>query len=209
MVARTQTKQAEKPNAAMVVKIGLPDSKPNPDTQKANQKADAAKGEAVAVTFIKFAQDTAVKGKRFLMDIDELGQAGRTAFRTAISAHLKVMREELKQNEDTEAYELLKRAFNSTQARFSEAVTFSKACDVGFEFNFEDGYHDLIGTARVALQSESANGPTVKTGKRGRKAKPLLDKVKAFLLSLNATADDFGQIAEMARTLQQLATAKA
>jgi len=205
MVIRTQSIKAEKPHAAMVVKIGLPDSKPNPDTAKANQKADAAKGEAVAATFIKFANDTATKGKRFLLDIEELGQAGRTAFRAAISAHLKTMREELKQNEGTDAYILLKRAFGSTQARFSEAVTFSKACDTGFEFNFDDGYHEIIGTARVALQSESAAGPTQR---RGRKAKPMLDKVKAFLLGLNATAADFGQIAEMALTLQKLATSK-
>jgi hypothetical protein len=111
-------------------------------------------------------------------------------------------------------------AFESAKVRISEAVGFTKACDLGWtpEWVREgkvQGYHALIGQ-NVAFRhsNSSAGAPTVgKAGeavdaqakavgptqhkKRGRVALPVLDKFKKFVLGLNPSVDDLIQFRTM------------
>jgi hypothetical protein len=191
-------------NAPPTIGLTLVAGKATTDTKKTNDSGDKANGKAVAELFIRFEKETAEKGKMLLKSIFNLSQAGRSAFRVALSQALKDDRDELKLYKGMPEYDLFKSALSTRAVRFSEVKIFSESCDHGFTPNFEDKYHQILGTARVQLRSESSVGPTVhKT--RGRKATPVLDKVKNYLLSLSLTVEQLEDVSRMVDTMVKLA----
>lgn len=166
-----------------------------PTNQKAaNDKAMQAKGAAVAINLIKECERQAGSLKRFLVDIHGLTQSGRTSFRVEIKKSLDTMRATLKALEGTPEYDVMAPAVRSSVVRVSEAVTFSKAIDAGFDVDMDtESYHVLVTSARIFLNGQSAAAaesnnegdptatPVGPTRRRGRKATPILDKVKKFL----------------------------
>lgn len=220
--------QSEKPNAAMVVKIGLPPSLPNPDTEKANKKANYNLGAGAAESFLNCVKAQGVSLKVYLQAIADGDQQWRKGFRVALEHHRDAMNEYVKQNPNNPVYTA---AAKSAKPRISEAIGFSKAMDTGFSPDMSQGYHAIIGASVAFRNSKSsadvempsggngedgkgksvpgtAKGPTQKKN-RGRKPIPILDKVKKFLLSLNATAEELDQVAVMATTLAKIARSQA
>lgn len=159
------------------------------DPKSAADSGMEARGSALARTFLAEVRHQSGILARYLAEIAALDQTGRRQFRVDITAHLNQMREHVKANPDNPVFQ---KAFNSAQVRISEARTFSKAIDAGMEFDASQPYHALIAAARLTLESSSATGPTQR---RGRPAKPLLDKFKAWL-EKNASPEDLSQLKE-------------
>lgn len=154
--------------------------------------AEIARGQAVAALLVKAAQEHGNYLKRFLMDIVQLSQNGRSGFRVAVSKHLRDIRRHVNAVKGTPEYAAYAAAARSAGVRLSEAVTFSKAVDAGFMPNFEGiPYHSMIGSARTMLASESAVGPTQK---RGRKATSAVDKAIAYIAKLGLKKADLVKV---------------
>lgn len=159
----------------------------------AADKGLTARGVALAeglITFLK--SEERGKLKRVLVDIVELDQQGRKAFRLRLLAERKAINAHVKAAEGTDDHAMMKKAANVAGARMSESMSFAKAVDAGYYpelVKSKDGTSDFPGVgysacialARTYLESQSAAGPTVKAG---RKATPVLDKVKAYLEKL-------------------------
>lgn len=151
--------------------------------------AAMARGQAIANLLIQSVQEQAGKLKRFLVDIAELDQAGRSGFRVAVGKHLKDIRRHVEAAKGTPEHAAYAASARSAGVRLSEAVTFSKAVDTGWVPSFEGvPYHSMIGSARIMLASESAVGPTQK---RGRKATSAVDKAIAYIAKLGLKKADF------------------
>jgi len=157
----------------------------NTDTKKANDAADAAKGKAIASLLIKEIEAQAGKLKKFLVNLMELSQAGRTAFRTSVKEHMTALRAAQPDKESHPAeHEMYGKMLNSVGVRLSEAVSFSKAVDKGYMPDLESAnYHALIVEARMVNASDVSAGPAEK---RGRKAKDTLEKLQSYLLKIPA-----------------------
>lgn len=169
----------------------------NPDLQ------DIARGQAVAALLVKSVQEQGEKLKRFLMDIVNLSQAGRSGFRVAVSKHLRDIRKHVDATKGTPEHAAYAAASRSAGVRLSEAVTFSKAVDAGFSPDFNGiPYHSMIGAARTMLDSESAVGPTQK---RGRKAASPVDKAVAYIAKLGLKRSD---LLKVEHVVHELATGK-
>lgn len=179
------------------VDLGKPvnQNKGNPDSKHAADKANEAKGQALAEVLFRCVREQASSLKRFLHNIADLDQAGRRGFRVAVQQHLKDIRAHVHDKEGTDEHAAYAATARSAGVRMSEAVTFSKAIDAGYNASIADNpYHSLVSGARLFLQGQ-ASGPTVK---RGRPAKSLADKIKAYLERECKTAEDFEQAAEVA-----------
>ena len=164
---------------------------------------EIAKGQAVAELLIRSVQEQAGRLRRFLMDIADLTQAGRSGFRVAVTKHLRDIRKHVNAAKGTPEYAAYAASGRSAGVRLSEAVTFSKAVDAGFSPEWEGmPYHTMIGAARTVLASESAVGPTVK---RGRKAASPVDKAIAYLAKLGLTHND---LVKVEHVVHDLATGK-
>lgn len=171
----------------------VPVGKPTINVIEANKLGMEARGAAIADLFIKEVKDQAGVLKRYLSDIVALDQFGRKAFRTTISHHLKDMRAYVKAREGKADHDQFKKSLASAQVRLSEAMTFSKAVDAGYLPNvLKESYHSIIAASRVFLASEAATGPTQR---RGRKATPIVEKVRNYLFKLEL---DKKQLAEVA-----------
>jgi len=172
------------------------------------ENGQIAQGEALAVKFNEHCRDEGSKLMRYMQDLFVLSLQGRKAFRVNIEHILKQWRAEVKKHEGQEDHELFQRMARSAGVRMSEAVTVSKAFDAGFNPLFElssantivvkvndqfAGYHALIGYARSFLDSQAANGPTAK---RGRKAKDAVTKACEYLAKLEL--DEVGKDAIIA-----------
>jgi len=199
--------------APPVPTIGIaPMGKPTVDVKKANDKANYSLGEGAAESFINCVKAQGVSLKVYLQAIADGDQQWRKGFRVALDKHRDAMNEYVKANPDNPVYAA---AAKSAKPRISEAIGFSKAIDAGFSPDMSQGYHAIIGASVAFRASKSAPadgtaehvGPTVKKT-RGRTAKPKLDKVKAFLLSLSLTAEELVQVRDMVDTLATLARAK-
>lgn len=184
---------------AQVHTIGLPIA-PNKGTVAAKKAAASgmrARGEAVADNLMHECNSQGNKLKMFLIDIADLDQVGRTAFRTRIRDalyHVRAGRETFKGTEQEAPFAATSR---SAGVRVSEAVTFSKAIDLGFTPDFEGmTYAALIGEARV-FKKGNAVGPTEK---RGRKAATLAEKFQKFLAD-NKVLGNVGQLEVVAHVL--------
>lgn len=178
--------------------IGIVENKTK-QSKSAADLAMAARGGAIAHLFVSHIRDAATSMKRFLVDIQGLTHEGRIGFRTSLGEELKAMRKNLKSAEGTVNEASWKSSSRSYGVRISEAVTFSRDVDAGYSPEMEGmNYHALIGEARVFLDAESTTGPTVK---RGRKATPTLDKVKAYLEKAKLSAAECEAVAEFVATL--------
>jgi len=175
--------------------IGIVEKK-EVQNKSAADKAQASMGEALAELFVKFVQGQATSLKLYLNDIVKLSHEGRIGFRVSLNAHVKAINAHVKAKKGMPEHDTFKRAKNSACVRISEAITFSKAIDAGMSYdpNTSDSYHAHIGTARVFLEASSTTGPTVK---RGRKATPTLDKVRAYLAKAGLDADDFEKVKDI------------
>lgn len=167
-----------------IIGLKLDKGQINKDNADAGMKA---RGEGIADMLVRCVKDQQTTLKRFLVDIAALDQQGRKAFRLSVNKHLKNIRAHVNSAKGTPEEAAWATTGRSAGVRLSEAVTFSRACDAGYTPAFaEMPYHSCIGMARTFLQSESSTGPTVR---RGRKATPVLDKVKQFLLKLEAAGE--------------------
>jgi hypothetical protein len=175
-----------------------------------------ARGEAIAVCMLRDLEKDNKRGfmLRHLADIMQLAQAGRTGFRVAVNKELAEWSKALKTHKETPQFEAVKKAKAVMGARLSESVAFSKAIDAGMLpshvkdaagiITFTDGYAAIIAWSRVALNSQSSNGPTVR---RGRVAKPMIEKVRAYILSLNPSPADYLSIDELVQDMAVSAVA--
>lgn len=155
---------------------------------KANANAGMkARGEAIAEKLMAHIRDQSTSLKRYLSDIIDLDQTGRKAFRVAVGHHLKEIQRHVKDKAGTAEHDLWKSTARSAGVRLSEAVTFSKAVDAGYAPVLADmPYHAMVTASRMFLRSESAAGPTQR---RGRKATPVLDKIKQYILKLEQSGE--------------------
>lgn len=165
-------------------------NKPPVNTPKqAGTDGDAARGHAVATRFLAHVKDQAVSLLRYLLDIHGMTQAGRTEFRKEVNRVLKEMRSQVEETKGHAEHDVWKSTCRSAGVRISEAVTFSKAVDAGFSIHIKDnqifdaegrklGYHFAVKQAGAFLHAEASNGPTAR---RGRKAKPVADKLLHYV----------------------------
>ncbi len=162
-------------------------------------KAMRAKGEALAIRFIKEQEAQVGKNRMFLNDIAALTQEGRVAFRVRIDAELEMVSKAIKESKGTAEEAIVRATANSMRARYSEVVQFSRAIDAGLSFNEKETtgtYHEIIGTARTLLRSAASMvdgvgvtqvGPTQR---RGRPAKTKVEKAMAYLSGLDLSHDE-------------------
>lgn len=136
-----------------------------------------AKGRALAATLLSECKGQGSTWGRYLQDMLSLEAEGRKAFRTEIASAVKNDRE-------TELNDADKTAQRSAKVRLSEFVAISKALDAGMVISREWAFHYTVGQARTFLQSSASSGT-----KRGRKATPTLDKVKAYLIKMAPTIE--------------------
>lgn len=188
-----------------------PVSKGQIDTAAANQKADGAKGKAVAHNLIKELLKQEVSLVRYLRNIADLGQEGRTQFRVALKAQIGELKALLAlggaKPDDRESYEykMIRQAHATATVRMSEIKVFSEACDIGFTFDDGETYPCIISAARMFKQGVAAPGEegaingVGPTRRRGRPATPMIDKLKKFLAD-NVTAENQGEAVEFLET---------
>lgn len=157
--------------------------------------AETQRGEALAETAIHEARGQANAWARIYHDMLKLTAEGRTGFRKITAKHAKEMREHVKAGGDTDA---LKRTRNSALVRLSELNTISKAIDNGAVFDKEWPFHYAVGHARASLESDG------KADKRGRPAKPWLDKLKEFVAK-NVPVTELHTAAELLETMAAVA----
>lgn len=196
--------------------IGLPIGKPTTDVKKANDKANYDAGAGAAEAFLSLVKAQAVSLKVYLQRIAETDQQWRKGFRVALTKHRDDMAEHVKARKGMADSAVYEQAYKSAQPRISEAITFSKAIDAGFVPDMAQGYHAIVGASRAFLNASSAAqgtdsttnaGPTQRKA-RGRKATPVLDKVKNYLLSLSLTVEQLEDVGKMVATLAAVAKAQ-
>ena len=173
-----------------------------------------AKGEAIASQLIAEVKAQGGILKRYLINIRDLDQVGRRAFRVAVSAFLKKMRATVTTMEGTPEHATYAATARSAGVRMSEAVTFSKACDAGYNPDMEEGtYHWHVSEARKFLAAEAAgqtdvDGNTVTpigpTRKRGRQPTPFIDKVKNLVTKESPSIESLKNATKMLTTMVQL-----
>lgn len=175
-----------------------------------------AKGSAIASAMISELKQQAGALKRFLQEIYELDHAGRKAFRVAVSHFLKKMRATVLTKEGTAEHSTFKKTAASAGARMSEAVSFSKACDAGYQpKDLNAGsYHYQVSLAREFANAEAAaiqvdaDGnviePVGPTRRRGRKATPFIDKIKNLVNKDKPSIDDVKLAAEMLAQMAEI-----
>lgn len=200
-----------------VVTIGLPVGNTNIDTKKVNDKANYDAGAGAAESFLNCVKAQAVSLKVYLQRIAETDQQWRKGFRVALDKARDDMRAHAKAREGMPDEDVFAQALRSALPRISEAIGFSKAVDAGFVPDMTQGYHAIIGAATAFRNSQSASGgsdegkdsvgPTVKKS-RGRKATPVLDKVKNYLLGLSLTLEQLEDVSKMVDTLVKVAKAQ-
>jgi hypothetical protein len=160
------------------------------DTGKAQASGNKANGDALATQFIKHVQDQARGMKRYLQNISELSQEGRSSFRSALIKHRAEMSAYVKASDNDDVY---RGAYNSAKARISEAIAFSSSIDDGFSPDWSQDYHTLISQGRWYRRGQASNGidvagPTTLT--RGRKADPFLVKLQKFIERAKPTDEE-------------------
>lgn len=162
------------------------------------QLAETQRGEALAETAIKEARGQATAWLRIYHDMLKLTAEGRTGFRKITAKHAKDMREHVKAANDDPSYDKARR---SALTRLSELNTISKAIDNGGVFDKDWPFHYAVGYARTVMDSEG------KADKRGRPAKPWMDKLKDFIAK-NVPKGELDKAAELIETIAQLSHAE-
>lgn len=187
--------------------LTMPVSKSSPNSEAAHKKADAARGSAVAEMLVKELLRQEIKLVKFLRNIADLGQQGRTGFRET----LKKKQGDLKAlldfyQEDSFEYKATKAAHASATTRMSEIKVFSEAVDMGFEFSDDETYPMIIAAARLFKKGEAMdensfgiNGGKGPTRRRGRPATPFADKFKKFLAD-NVTEENHTEARDLFNT---------
>lgn len=153
------------------------------DTKAANKSGNVARGEALASVVFKDIKDNFGKMRGYLADIKGLDTDARKAFRISFQSLLNQARKAVKTWEKTPEHDFHKRTLRTLSVRVSEMVTFSKAIDGLWVPDMSQGYGQLIAGAVLFNRSNISSGKET----AGRKAKPVLDKVKAFLDKLEQT----------------------
>lgn len=155
------------------------------------QLIETQRGEALAETAIKEARGQASAWARIYVSLLVLTAEGRIGFRKITNKHAKEMRANVEILGNTGD---IKKTRASALVRLSELNTISKAIDGGAKMDKEWPFHYAVGFARQHLETNGA-----KDG-RGRKTKPVLDKVKEFLVK-NVPQDQWAQVKELVETL--------
>lgn len=155
-----------------------------------------ARGKALAATLLAECKGQGSTWGRYLQDMLGLEAEGRKAFRSEIASSVK-------NPKDLELNDAEKTAQRSAKVRLSEFVTISKALDAGLSIPKDWAFHYTVGQARTFLQSSAAS-----MSKRGRKATPSLDKVKAYLIKMAPEVGGMSIINEMVETMVALEGSK-
>ena len=176
--------------------IGVQHIPPKRSENAVQAPAYAASGVALANQAITEARHQGSAWGRMYVSMLALEAEGRKAFRVTIAQHQKQMQTHVNatKTDGGEVNPVYEGAKRSAMVRLSELTTISKALDTGVEFDNTWPFHTAVAHARVALRSQSAGS------KRGRKATPWMDKVKAYLLA-NVPAGEFEQCVELVETL--------
>ena len=163
---------------------------------KQMRPAYEARGTAVAETLINECKaQSSGTWTRFYRDVLGLEAFGRAAFRSRIA-------KEVKQGKADKGDPLGTAAQRSAKIRLSEFTQITKALDAGVEFKADWSFHYAVGVARTGLAAKAEGG------KRGRKAKPFLDKLKAFLVKNATTPEDKAKAVEFTRVWAQVQASK-
>lgn len=164
--------------------------------QTAGEFQDAAhatgakqQGSALAHLFLLYVEQQATTLKQVLKDLASLHNDGRDEFRKEVDAIRKERAKFVQSHKSGEQHERLKKINQSASVRLSEAVTYSKALDMGYSPDWEQSYHTIVADARLLVNASASST-------RGRKAKSDLEKAKEFLAKLSLSADDRNAILE-------------
>lgn len=151
-------------------------------------------GSALAVALIAAIKAASSTWGRYYADLCRLEQFGRAAFRKELNAAVK----DKTYTRGTDDVEDTRR--RSAAVRIAEFNTIARAMDAGIAFDATWSYHYAVGHARTALKSEG------KGSTRGRKATPLLDKIKAYIAK-NVPAESLDDVAVMVATMAKASKA--
>lgn len=150
-----------------------------------------AAGAALAQSIINESMAQAGSWGRYYRDLLALESWGRGAFKKTLNASVKDKDYKMK----TDPAEDVRR--RSAKVRISEFNTIARALDAGVSFDAQWSYHYAVGQARIALKSEG------KASTKGRKATPLMDKIKAYIIK-NVPAENMSDVATMIATMAQV-----
>ena len=155
---------------------------------------------------------------RYVGRLVELSTEARASFMKEINKHLKDMREHVQARADTPEHVRYKKIAATARTKFSELLAIVKALDAGYVVSMHvnpdngvflrdargilqplDPFTTIVADARIYLESQGA-----KDG-RGRKAKPWLDKLKAFILNNQPEfADQLDDSVQLVQSLAEL-----
>jgi hypothetical protein len=163
----------------------------------------AAKGKALADMVIAEARHQGTIWHRFYKDLIGLEAEGRKAFRSEINKHTRAMTEHVKANSDDpkNTNPVWAGARRSAITRLSELTTISNALDTGVEMEESWPFHFAVAHAREVLRSQGVGS------KKGRPAKPWLDKLKDFI-SKNVPPEEMDKAEELIQTMKVLQESK-
>jgi hypothetical protein len=167
-------------------------------TEKANKKANAGKGMALAKVCIDYAmkvskeeENRAQKLRSIVESIHALTHEGHIEFRSQLSSELELITSLEKgveaTKEQTRGYSM-----NSFRVMVSNWRTISAACELGLDVKDKEGNQKpwplVLGEAVNLKHSRATeSGATaVPAAKRGRKTHTLLDKAKALVDKMDA-----------------------
>jgi len=146
----------------------------------------AHQGTALADLFMRYVEQQSTTLKTVLKDLVTLAPAGRDEFRKRVDAIRKERNKYVLDHKGTTQYDRLKKVNQSASVRLSEAVSFSKAIDLGYAPDWDQSYHTIVTDARMLLDAGAA--------KRGRKAKTDLEKALEFLAKLKLDGKEEAEI---------------
>lgn len=203
--------------------------KKTPDTAKANAAQEVNRGSALAALVWKTLNEQAGKQKRLLRDIMALQLEGHIQFRKEIRATLEEARLAVATKVSKKEQGAYQRTLANMKVPVSEMSKFSEACSAGFripEAKLVDGkttYAWCITQARLFIASKAmasaVQAGTVKLDDKGqplanaigmpvttgRPTKPLIDKVRDFIVGLEPKAADLAKIEALVRLMQNKA----
>lgn len=192
------------PNQA-IAEGGIPPVKKQDDTAKQAAKSDEAAGYQLAQSVIAEQQGQRGIWLKYAAKLIPLTVAARVSFMGALASHIKDVKAHAKAAEernDPEASAYQKAAASAVQ-QLSNMRTVARALNAGFIIPVKtDGFGALynavgdmipvnpfdwtLANARLYLETHAADGKA----KKGRPAKPFLDKLKKFMEDNAQTAEE-------------------
>jgi hypothetical protein len=182
----------------VAVKSVRPVGKATMPNEKANKKANAGKGMALAKVCIDYAmkvskeeENRAQKLRSIVASIHALTHEGHIEFRAQLSSELELIAS-LEKGVDATKEQTKGYSMASFRVMVSNWRTISAACEMGLNVKTPDGdvkpWGLVLGEAVNLKNSKATEGgaTAVPTAKRGRKTHTLLDKAKTLVDKMDA-----------------------